>query len=581
MAETHGLLRELLLLAGLTLAISLVFGRIRVPAVTGFIVAGVVIGPGGLGLIRDPGTIHVLAEIGVVLLLFTVGLEFSLADLRELGFRTMLAGVLQIALTAALVAPCLVLAGLHPAQAVFLGLAAAISSTTILLKVISERGELRAPHGRLTLGFSIVQDLSLVPLTLLLPVLAGWAQGGHTTRFGVDGALHALWITAASALFLYTAWKWLPWLLGRAARTRSREVFLAAIVFVVLGSAYLSDRAGLSLAVGAFLGGLMIAGSEVSSQAAADLMPFRDTLSSVFFLSIGLLFSPGALAQYALPALALTAVVIVLKLVAATVASRLARVPWAVAFATGIAVAHVGEFAFVLARLGEGAGLLPAAWLQVFVASSVLSMLIAPFLVNAAPGWAVALESRRARTPAADAEAVLAPPALNPARQNHVIIAGFGLNGANVARVLRAVRIPHVVVDQAPDKIAACVAQGSEGLLGNAVQPEILERAGVAHARALVLALSDPVGTRHATRIARQHHRGLFIVVRRGRCARWTGSTRWGRTWSSPRSSRRRSRSSSPCCVSSTCRRTSSRRRCCCSAASATRSCAASGYRAP
>ncbi len=513
MSETLPVLRELVLLATLSLAVSLVFGRLRLPAVMGFILTGALIGPGGFGLIEDPRTIHALAEIGVVLLLFTVGLEFSLADLRALGLRTALAGTLQILFTALLIAPWLTLAGLHPAQAAFFGFAAAISSTTLLLKVTADRGELHAPHGRLLMGVSLVQDLSLVPLTLLTPALAGWAQGRLTLSGGGEWVLHALFGTAAAALVLYAAWRWLPWLLGQASHTRSREVFLASIALVVLGSAYLSDVAGLSLALGAFLAGLMLAGSEVSSQVAADLLPFRDTLSSVFFLSIGMLFSPAALAGHVGLAVAVTLGVITLKFVAALLGARLAGIGAPVALAAAFGLAHVGEFAFVLVQ--TGGALLPGDWGQVFVASALFSLLLGPFLAGSASRWAATFYSRPGTTRSrAEAERSLAPTPAESEWRNHVVIAGFGLNGRNLARVLRAVRIPHVVVDQAPDKVAACGAQGSPALLGNAAQPEILEGTGIGRARALVLALSDPVATRHATRLARQLHPGLFIVVR-------------------------------------------------------------------
>jgi CPA2 family monovalent cation:H+ antiporter-2 len=499
----------------LSLVVSLVFGRLRLPAVTGFILTGALIGPGGFRLIEDPHTIHSLAEIGVVLLLFMVGLEFSLADLRALGVRTAIAGALQIALTALLLAPLLVLAGLHPAQATFFGFAAAISSTTLLLKITADRGELHSPHGRLLMGVSLMQDLSLVPLTLLTPALAGWAEGRLTLSIGSEEILHALFGTVAAALVVYAAWRWLPWLLGQASRTRSREVFLAGIALVVLGSAYLSNLAGLSLALGAFLAGLMLAGSEVSSQVAADLLPFRDTLSSVFFLSIGMLFSPAVLAQHAGLVIGVTALVIVLKFVAALLGARIVRINAPVALAAAFGLAHVGEFAFVLVQTGSAAGLLTGTWGQVFVASALFSLLLGPFLAGSASRWAAAFYSRRGTSRSREeVERSLAAPPSESAWRDHVIIAGFGLNGRNVARVLRAVRIPHVVLDQAPDKIAACGALGSPALLGNASQPEILERAGIVHARALVVALSDPMSTRHATRLARQLHPGLFIVVR-------------------------------------------------------------------
>ena len=513
MTESLPVLRELVLFAGLALGVSLACGRLRMPAVTGFIITGALIGPGGLRLIQDPYTIQTLAEIGVVLLMFTVGLEFSLADLRALGPRTAIAGVLQMAFTAALLAPVLVLAGLHPAQATFMSFAAAISSTTLLLKVITDRGELQAPHGRLLMGIALVQDLSLVPLTLVTPLLAGWARGGLTFSFGSEEILHALFGTVAAALVVYAAWRWLPWLLGQASRTRSREVFLAGIALVVLGSAWLSDRVGLSLALGAFLGGLMLAGSEVSSQVAADLLPFRDTLSSVFFLSIGMMFEPTVLTRHAGLVTGVTAGVIALKFAASLGSARVVGIAGPVALAAAFGLAHVGEFAFVLVQSGSAAGLMPGDWGQVFVASALFSLLLGPLLAGSAARWSAALHARHGRS-RAEIEASLAATPPESAWRHHVVIAGFGLNGRNVARVLRAVRIPHVVIDQAPDKIAACGAQGSAALLGNAAQPEILERVGIAHARVLVVALSDPTATRHVTRLARQHQPGIHIVVR-------------------------------------------------------------------
>ena len=515
MNETLPILRELVLLAGLSLGVSLLFGRLRLPAVMGFILTGAVIGPGGFGLIEDPRTIRTLGEIGVVLLMFTVGLEFSLADLRALGLRTALAGALQVILTALLIAPLLALAGLHPAQALFFGFAAAISSTTLLLKVTADRGELLAPHGRLLMGVSLMQDLSLVPLTLLIPLLARWAQGGLTTSVGAGGLMSALFETAAAGLVVYAAWRWLPWLLGQASRTKSREVFLAGVALVVLGSAFLSNLAGLSLALGAFLAGLMLAGSDVSSQVAADLLPFRDTLSSVFFLSIGMLFEPRIVAQHAWLVLGLTLLIIVFKFIAAFAAARLSGIRAPIALAAALGLAHVGEFAFVLVQSGTTAGLLGGEWGQMFVASALISLLVGPLFAGSASRWAVAFYSRPGRgVSRAEIEQSLtsAPPESSLA--NHVIIAGFGLNGRNLAQVLRTVRIPHLVVDQAPEKIALAGAAGSGALLGNAAQPEILERAGIERARALVVALSDPLSTRHTTRLARQLNPSVYIVVR-------------------------------------------------------------------
>ncbi|MEP7028064.1 MAG: cation:proton antiporter, partial [Candidatus Eisenbacteria bacterium] len=250
-------LRELALLAGCSLAVVLLFGRIRVPPIIGFLVTGVLIGPGGFGLVRDQATITTLAEIGVVLLLFTVGLEFSIADLKQLGVRSAVAGLLQVLLTALVVAGALMLAGALAARAIFFGLLLAPSSTALLLRLITDSGSLQSPHGKLTLAVLLAQDLAVIPMAMLVPSLGAWSNGAtRTGKPPVEAAMHALVLMVLVAFVFFVARRLVPWLLGRAARGRSRETFLAAIVTVVLGSAFLSEQAGLSLALGAFLAGL-------------------------------------------------------------------------------------------------------------------------------------------------------------------------------------------------------------------------------------------------------------------------------------------------------------------------------------
>jgi CPA2 family monovalent cation:H+ antiporter-2 len=518
---THDLpvLRELALLAGCSLAILLLFHRLRLPPVAGFLVTGVLIGPGGLGLVRDPATVRTVAEIGVVLLLFTVGLEFSLTDIRRLGRRAFIAGVLQILFTVTVVAGALMAFGAHPARALFFGVLLAPSSTALLFKLLTDSAELTTPYGRLTTGVLLLQDLAVVPLAVLTPVLAAWAMtdtGGPTPRFGIEPVVSALAVTVLVILAFLGARRVVPWLLARASGVRSRETFLAGVVMVVLGSAFLSEQAGLSVALGAFLAGLILADSELRSQVAADVLPFRDTFSSVFFISIGMLLVPADALRHPGYVLAATVGMVLWKGAAASLAGRLAGYPWRVALAAGFALAQVGEFSFVLAEVGTEGGLLPEPWGQSFIAGAVFSMLIAPWIFQHASEWGLWIEFRlrsvrsEALLPGAGAE----EPPSSPLMADHVVIAGLGLNGRNVARVLRAVSIRHVVLDQSPDLVARCTKEGSHGLIGNVVQPEILRQAGVARARVLVLALSDPLATRHASRLARSMNRHLFIVVR-------------------------------------------------------------------
>jgi CPA2 family monovalent cation:H+ antiporter-2 len=466
--------------------------------------------------VRDPQTIRTLAEIGVVLLLFTVGLEFSLADLVRLGRRALVAGALQMLLTAGGTALLLRSFGIHPGQAVFLGLLVSLSSTALVFKLLTDRVELRAPHGVVATGVALFQDLAVVPIAVATPLLGAWVGGGAAMRFDLEAALRALAVVAQVSVVFVAARRAVPWLLARASRARLREAFLAGVGVVALGSAYLSQLAGLSLALGAFLAGLVLAEAELRSQIVADVLPFRDTLSSVFFISMGMLLVPAEALRFPALFLASTLGLVAIKAVLASLAARVAGYPWRVAVAGVLALAQVGEFSFVLAQSGAGVGLMPEPWGQSFFAGAVFSLILTPWLVSRAPQWALQFEMRlrglRAQPVLPVEEA--AGDATSPLLAEHVIIAGFGLNGRNVARVLRAVRVPHLVLDLAPETLALCTAEGSRALLGDATRPEILRQAGIARARVLVLALSDPIATRHVCRLARQLNRHVFVVVR-------------------------------------------------------------------
>jgi CPA2 family monovalent cation:H+ antiporter-2 len=524
MSHELTILRELALLAGVSLLINLGLRRLRVPSVIGFLVTGILIGPHALGLVREPETVRALAEIGVVLLLFAIGLEFSLPDLRKLGRRAVIAGLAQVVVTAGVAALALFAFGAHPARAIFFGLLIAPSSTALVFRLLTDRGELQAPHGRVLTGVLLFQDLGVVPVMLLVPALAAWALGGapgagaaaSAAGGGLVAVLRALATAAAVGVAFMLARRGVPWLVSRAARTKSRETFLSAVLLVVVGSAWLSQSAGLSLALGAFLAGLVLAESEHRSQIHADILPFRDTFLSVFFISIGMLLDPRTLMEYPVEVAGVAAGLVLWKLVAASVAARYAGFPWRIAFAVGLGLAHVGEFSFILSQAAVPAGLLPAPWDQWFLAGAVFSMMLTPWLVNAAPGWALAVEMRLrslrevSRLPGSPHEETPQSQLL----RDHVVIAGFGLNGRNLTRVLRAVRIAHVVVDLDAEAIAQCAAEGSQALVGNVTQPEIQKQLGMTRARVFVLAISDPFASRHAARVARQLAPHVFVLVR-------------------------------------------------------------------
>ncbi len=531
MSHELTILRELTLLAGVSLVVNLLLRRLKVPSVVGFLFTGILIGPGGLGLVREPETVATLAEIGVVVLLFAIGLEFSLADLKKLGRKAVIAGVGQVVVTAAAVALVLIAMGAVPAKAIFLGMLIAPSSTALVFRLITDRGELQAPHGRLLTGVLLVQDLAVVPMVLLVPALSTWAAGGGgadvpagaavlghggTTGGGFELVLRGLGTIGLVVLAFFAARRLVPWLVARAAAGRSRETFLAAVLLVVAGSAWLSQQAGLSVALGAFLAGLVLAESEHRSQVHADILPFRDMLLSVFFISIGMLLTPWTLLLHPLEVGFATVGMVTWKLVAAAAVARLAGYPWRIALAAGLSLAHVGEFSFVLAQAGTPAGLLPPPWDQAFLAGAVFSMMLTPWFVNSAPRWALTLEMKL-RGLREISHLPGSPHAETPQSllmRDHVVIAGFGLNGRNLARVLRSVKIGHVVVDLDPEAIVQCGEEGSPALVGNVTQPEILKQLGIARARVLVLALSDPFASRHAARLARSLNAHLFVLVR-------------------------------------------------------------------
>ena len=504
--EQVGLLADLAIIFGVSLVVVLLFHRLRLPPVPGFIVAGVVLGPNALGLVNDVGAVDRLADVGVILLLFTVGIEFSAGRLRALGLRGLGVGLTQVVLTALVAAAaCLALAARWQ-TALFAGFLVALSSTAIVLKILADRGEIDAPHGRLATGVLILQDLCVVPMILVLPFLAGQASGGVgalALALGKAGLVVAGTIVAARAL--------VPRALAAILATRSRELFLIAVILVGTLTALGTAAAGASLALGAFLAGLVLSESDYGHQALAELLPFRDVFISLFFVTVGMLVDFGYLRHHAL--LVAVGVVTVLggKTVLAAVGPALAGYAGRVALLAGLAVAQIGEFSFVLAREGRTAGLLGVESYQAFLAVAVFTMLVTPFVLAAGPrlvdrlgGIAGLLPGRMPLAEAGQAEPLT----------DHVVIVGYGLNGRNLATALRSIHVPHVVVDVNAANVRQARARGEAAFYGDATREEILRTLGVERARLMVVAISDPEATRRMVRVARALNPGLHIIAR-------------------------------------------------------------------
>jgi K+:H+ antiporter len=501
-------LRDLVVLFGASIVVVYGFNRLRLPAVVGFLVAGALLGPYGLDVVDDVARVEVFAEVGVVLLLFTIGVEFSLGQLRSL--RTVAgAGLLQIGSAIVLSALTALAFGLPLNQGVFWGFLAAMSSTAVVLKMVTERGETNSPHGRLIIGILIVQDLAVVPMMVVTPVLGG---------IGEAGLLTVAWSVAKAALavllILVAAWYLVPRLLVEVVRSRSRELFVITIILVCLGIAWLSSLAGLSLALGAFIAGLIVSESEYSHQAMAEILPFRDSFNSLFFISIGMLLDLRILLAHPVLVMGLVVALVGGKMVTTVGAAVVTGYSWRAAVLTGIALAQVGEFSFILAKVGKSVGLLPGESFQVFLTVSVLTLLLTPFLLQASPRLArraEALQRLRHWLPERHLDSHSVP---SRHLRDHTIVAGYGVNGRNLAQVLRETEIPFVVVELDGETVHQEQKKGVPIVFGDITHPQVLRRLDIQDARALVLAISDPIATRRAVTVARQLSPALHIIAR-------------------------------------------------------------------
>jgi len=499
------LLRDLVILVAVAIPVVAVAQRLRVPSVVGFLVTGVAIGPHSLGFIQDAASVSGLAELGLILLLFTIGLELSVSRIIRLGRLVLQGGAVQVAATIATTAGVALIVAVTPHQAVFYGALVALSSTAIVLKIYTDRGELDSPHGRVAMAILLFQDICVVPLMLLVPVLAGAGEGiGASARhMGISLAVVATLIVVGRAA--------VPWVLQKVVLLRNREIFTLSIVFFALGAAYVTASTGLSLALGAFIAGLVIAESEYGVQALSDVLPFRDTFTGIFFISVGMLLDLGFVLEHAGLVLTITVGVFFGKAIIAGCAVRLLKRSWQVSVLTGLGLAQVGEFSFILAMVGAPLGLLDANGYQLFLAMSVITMLATPFVISAAgptAEWFCRVTGQPALEILPHEEQAIAQ------LHDHVIIVGYGLNGRNLARTLRGAGISYVILEGNGQTVLRARAEHEPIYFGDGSRREVLERVGIERARAVVFAISSPSEERRGVAIARQLSPDVRIVVR-------------------------------------------------------------------
>ncbi len=485
------LLDELAAIAALGVAVTLVLSRLQLPAVAGLLLAGALAGPAGFGLVTSLDAIQVLAELGVVLLLFTIGLEFSLSRLRDIFRQVALGGLLQVGLTTLAVALGAIALGQPVGRGVFFGFVFALSSTAIVLRALTERRELDAPHGRFIVGTLIFQDLCVVPMVLIVPLLGQGNSMGSAASGIAIALLKALAVViaviASSRLVVPRLFRWVD-------RARSREVFLLAVLALCIGTAWLTSLAGLSLALGAFLGGMAIADTEFGHRAMGDVMPLRDTFVSVFFVSLGMLFDARVVMAHPLLILGLTAAFVFGKGVLATLSALVMRFPARVAWLAGVGLAQFGEFGFVLATLGKQSGVVDAEGLAPVLSAGIISMFLTPLMVRAAPHVTagekllsplVKLLGARSIEEVDETPGVEAP-------SGHVVLVGYGVSGQLIARALESCGLKYIALELNADTVRAARAQGATVYYGDATSQEALEHAHLGQAKAMVLVMNDP-----------------------------------------------------------------------------------------
>ncbi len=494
------IIKEIVIILLVSLPIIYLLKKINVPSILGFLAAGMVIGPYGLHLISDIENIQVMAEVGVILLLFTIGLEVSFGKLVKMRRMLFYAGLLQIVLTISITALIFFLFGIQLNKAVFYGMLISLSSTAIVLKLLQDRGELETPFGRISIVILIFQDLAVVPMLILLPMLSG------SENFTPAKILLQLFYAAgAIAVIILLAKFLMPKVLYQLARLKIREAFTVGTILLLLGTAYLTHLIGLSFAIGAFIAGLILSESDFSHQVTADILPLKDAFNSIFFVSIGLLLNLKFVYDYFFLMIALTAGIIILKSSIVLLLVKAMKYPFRIAIIAGLSLSQVGEFSFVLSQSGLSFNLIGHEFYNAFLAASIFSMLLTPLLIKLAPVLGYSAGGLKVSKGKIEHETSLT---------NHVIIVGFGLNGRNLARVLRNTGIKYIVVEINPETVKEEKSKGEKIIYGDITREEILLAAGVTNALVIVFAISDPFATKVALGNAKRINPEIYSVVR-------------------------------------------------------------------
>lgn len=507
--EELSLLTSMAIVLGIALVGGIAVRFLRLPVILGYLLSGVVIGPYGMALVEDVDEVETLATIGVVLLMFTLGIEFSLKTLKQIGKVATFGGVAQILATAGLGILVGWLLDWSIREAILFGLFISLSSTIIVLKTLMERGELGSPHGRVMIGILLVQDLSVVPMMVILPSME---ESGMALLTALGWAVLKALIFLV-AIFILGFWAF-PWFMKRVAEVRSRELFLLTVVCLCLGSAFGAYYVGLSIALGAFVAGLLVSESDYAHQALADIRPLRDMFAVLFFASLGMLIDPGFIVKNPLEVGVVVAAIVVGKFIITSLVPKVFGYSDKTTLFVGSGLFQIGEFSFVLAALALETDLISNDLYSLTLTAAVITMLMTPFAMGLASGayHRIIQTGRGARLFASS----LDPGSLEEGRQltNHVVICGYGEVAKNLGQVLERRKFIYLVIDIDPNVINAAHERGIPCIYGDASNREILAQAELERARVMVITFPDPIATRLAVESARSINPRLNIVAR-------------------------------------------------------------------
>lgn len=495
---------------GIALAAAFVGGlvahKVRLPAIVGYLVAGIFVGPYTPGLVGNQHQVEELAEIGVILLMFALGSEFSLDDLKRVGAGAILCGILEIALIMAAGGGLGALLGVGVNVGIYIGALVALSSSVVILKVLLERGESDSVAGRLAVRVAILQDLSLVVLAVLLPNLAG--PDKDVAAIALDSALglgKAVLLLGATYIL---GTRLLPWALKGIALNTSREMFLLTVIAVAVITAIGAELVGISFAVGAFMGGLVITDSRLSHYVVEQVTPLRDLFIAIFFVSVGMLIDPAYIFTHLAEILGFLALIVLGKGLLFAVLFAIFRYPLDAGIKAAVLLAQIGEFSFVLASTGVALGLLNADLYGLILAGALLSIVLNPLLVAATGALMARLNQPTAAQPAATGAENEAP------LHNHVIICGYGRVGSEMAAILRDNKVPLIIIENEQGRVQAAEREGIAAIYGDAANPKILVNANPESARLIAAVMSDAAANAQVVKLAHQLYPNLPLIAR-------------------------------------------------------------------